>query len=568
MPPQAEFYTDAYLKTHMQRYQMALQMVQQQKATEFMVAQMLSEQIRNLDRQIASIKGASSSSEFNQLIKAYQLKQSVISDSKRRQIQIAQDVNDIFDTSSALPSISNAADTFAKSLATAGSIESKTKRSAGSVGGYSRSTDQAKAVAAATYTNFKADAYRNGQQIKFDANDATIRKAIAQTMGVLESDIDTVDNQREAMLKDRLDKQGGQAVDDTTLDQLIKDAGAQPGQTTPSQTKGAVEQLLQRRTALETQQTAALQKATATPEAQMQQAKQLYRSQFAPKATQRKANFENYLLTLSQPQQQIFLGYENTTPRQAKFMFGPRQKIAGDPVKEAAYDLYYAAQKERRQGKAPGYLIHTKVEELFPNDQAKQQQVLGLIFRATEIETQSGIEKAQTRTQELKDLAAKKAEKAIKKEQDDRNMFEKGFDAFMGLFGDRIDTGAPAAPVDIPTEEDVIFDESGGSINIQGDVEEQAPEEIPDPPADVENPLPTPPFDPSIYTIDNPFVTKAYDDGKRKGTYSYFIKPDGSYGMIGLSGTEVDISSNTQALGDAQKEFEAFKAAQEAAPQE
>jgi hypothetical protein len=70
MAPQADFYTNAYLTTHMKRYQMALQMVQQQKQSEFMIAQMLNDQIRNLDRQIASVKGAGSSSEFNQLIKA------------------------------------------------------------------------------------------------------------------------------------------------------------------------------------------------------------------------------------------------------------------------------------------------------------------------------------------------------------------------------------------------------------------------------------------------------------------------------------------------------------------
>ena len=70
---------------------------------------------------------------------------------------------------------------------------------------------------------------------------------------------------------------------------------------------------------------------------------------------------------------------------------------------------------------------------------------------------------------------------------------------------------------------------------------------------------PKQPFDPKIYTKDNPFVQLNYDDGKRKGTYSYFIKPDGGYGMIGLAGKEVDISGNQKALDEAQAEFDKLK---------
>ena len=371
MAPQADFYTNAYLTTHMKRYQMALQMVQQQKQSEFMIAQMLNDQIRNLDRQIASVKGAGSSSEFNQLIKAYQLKQSVIGDATKRQIQVYDSVEDMFDVSTSLPTINNAADTFAKSLATAGSVESKARRSAGSVGGYSRGTEQAKAVAAATYSAMKADAYRNGQQIKFDANDSTIRSTIAKTMNVSETDIDTVDIQKQKMLTQRLDALGGATTDEATLDALIADVEARDsGEATPSGKKSAIDQLMTQRTALATQQNVALSKAQASPEAQIQQARELYRSQFAPRATQKKQAFENYLLSLDKPQQMIALGYENTKPSQVKFMFKPRNKIAGNEAKEVAYDLFYAAQKERREGKKPSYLIHTKVEEAFPNNPA------------------------------------------------------------------------------------------------------------------------------------------------------------------------------------------------------
>lgn len=551
MAPQADFYTNAYLTTHMKRYQMALQMVQQQKQSEFMIAQMLNDQIRNLDRQIASVKGAGSSSEFNQLIKAYQLKQSVIGDATKRQIQVYDSVEDMFDVSTSLPTINNAADTFAKSLATAGSVESKARRSAGSVGGYSRGTEQAKAVAAATYSAMKADAYRNGQQIKFDANDSTIRSTIAKTMNVSETDIDTVDIQKQKMLTQRLDALGGATTDEATLDALIADVEARDsGEATPSGKKSAIDQLMAQRTALATQQNVALSKAQASPEAQIQQARELYRSQFAPRATQKKQAFENYLLSLDKPQQMIALGYENTKPSQVKFMFKPRNKIAGNEAKEVAYDLFYAAQKERREGKKPSYLIHTKVEEAFPNNPAKQQEVLGYIFRATEVETGTKIEDTMERNEKIKEVAARKEAKAAAKEQDDRNLIQKGFDAFTSLFADKIQVDQP------PPE----ATETGPIPETQ---DEQAPEEIPDPPPGTEA-IVVPPFDKSIYTVENPFVTLPYKDKN----YSYFIKPDGSYGMIGTAGKEVDISANKTALGEADAELKKIEAAQQAPAEE
>ena len=256
----------------------------------------------------------------------------------------------------------------------------------------------------------------------------------------------------------------------------------------------------------------------------------------------------------------IALGYENTKPSQVKFMFQPRNKIAGNDAKEVAYDLFYAAQKERREGKKPSYLIHTKVEEAFPNNPAKQQEVLGYIFRATEVETGTKIEDTMERNAKIKEAAARKEAKAAAKEQDERNLIQKGFDAFTSLFADKIQVDQPAAT---PSEEDVIFDESGGSIDIQGDLEEQKPEEIPEPPPETEA-IVVPPFDKSIYTVDNPFVTKPFRDK----SYSYFIKPDGSYGMIGTSGKEVDISGNQRALDEADAELKKIEAAQQAPAEE
>ena len=152
-----DFYTNAYLKTHMQRYQMALQMAQMQAQNEIVVAQMLAKQLAAIEKQIADVRKAGTGAEFNALVKAYQLKQAVVSDKSKRQIQIYNQVNDIWDISGALPTLSGAGEKFANSLATAGSVENKARRFAGTVGGYSRSTDQAKAVAAAMYSEFKAN---------------------------------------------------------------------------------------------------------------------------------------------------------------------------------------------------------------------------------------------------------------------------------------------------------------------------------------------------------------------------------------------------------------------------
>jgi hypothetical protein len=162
-----EFYTSVYLQTHMQRYQAALQMAQQNQANQMIVAQMLNEQLKILDRQISDLQGAGSSDEFNRLVKAYGLKQDVQADKARRQLAVYDQVNDIWNIAPSLPTISTAGESFGNSLAAAGSIENKASRYAATVGGYSRSTDQAKAVAAATFTQFRADASRKGYGSQF-----------------------------------------------------------------------------------------------------------------------------------------------------------------------------------------------------------------------------------------------------------------------------------------------------------------------------------------------------------------------------------------------------------------
>jgi len=409
------FYTDAYLKTHMQRYQMALQMAEMQAQNEIVVAQMLAKQLAAIDKQIKDINKAGTGAEFNALVKAYQLKQAVISDKSKRQIQIYNQVNDIWDISGALPTLSGAGEKFANSLATAGSVENKARRFAGTVGGYSRSTDQAKSVAAAMYSSFKADSYRKGYQTTFDANDAKIRKAIADVAGVQPTDIDTADVQKEKMIRDRLKAQGGQVISSRELDALVKEAeAAQKGSASPAGKKAVIDDLITRRTQLEERQLQAIEAASLSPEQKLQQARQIYRSQLAPVEVQQQEAFKNYMRTLSTPQQMIMLGFENTTPGQAKFMFGTRDKIKDDK-KRAAYDLYYQAQKDRRAGKVPNFMLHEKVAELYPDRPDIQQQILGYIFRATEMETDRGIEQTMKRNAEIDEAAAKKYNKAIER---------------------------------------------------------------------------------------------------------------------------------------------------------
>jgi hypothetical protein len=404
------FYGNIYMETHMMRYQQSMKLAMQEQQNAMMVAQMLNATLINLDKQIKDVKGVTTGDDFNQLMKLYGMKQTSISEREKRQIQVYNQVNDIYDISRSLPTVNNAGETFANSLAAAGTVESKARRYAGTIGGYSRSTEQAKAVAAATYERFKADAYRKGYQSTFDANDSKIRQAIGDTMGVAPGNIDTVDAQKEAMLQDRLTKVGGSALSTSDLADIdARIQQLQAGGVSPEQQKGAIDALLAQRTQLTQQQTQALQTASRSPEESITRARRIYRSQYAPLDVQRREAFQNYLARLDPGQQILALGYETTKPGAAKFIFKPRKQIADDPVKAAAYDLYYSLQKERDAGKVPGYKLHEKVAELFPNDERKQEQVIGIILRATDLETPDSIQKTIERNARLQSIAEKKS---------------------------------------------------------------------------------------------------------------------------------------------------------------
>ena len=419
MPSIADFYTNTYYNTHMQRYQQAMQLAMQEQQTAFAIAQLLNAQAINLDKQIKAIKDAGSEDDFNKLMKAYGLQEQVRSSRDKRRIQVYNQVNDIYDIQRSLPTINNAGDDFASSLASAGSVQNKAKRYAGTVGGYSRGTDQAKAVASAIYERFKADAYRKGYTTTFDANDSGIRQEIANITGVKVSDIDTVEAQKEKMLQTRLKEEGGQNVDLSTLQTVIDEieadiaaeqaGGAAP--VDPATKQDRIDALLTQRTALSTQQQQALATAQRAPEETISRARTIYRSQYAPKGVQRQEAFQNYLARLNPGQQMLMLGYESVKPGEAKFMFKPYKKIEDDPTKAAAYTLYYEMQKIREEGGTfqGNDLLHKRIAQLLPNDTEAQEKAIGYILRATEMEDPDSIANAIKRNAQLqmkaKDIA-------------------------------------------------------------------------------------------------------------------------------------------------------------------
>ena len=124
MPPRnqvADFYRITYIDTHLQRFNYAQQLVQQDIQQQFLVAQMLAEQMKNLDKQIRDIDEAQTKGQFDRLVKAYGLEQQVISDTQRRQLSVISTVDDLYRIDSSLASIGTASDSFGNALSTFGS---------------------------------------------------------------------------------------------------------------------------------------------------------------------------------------------------------------------------------------------------------------------------------------------------------------------------------------------------------------------------------------------------------------------------------------------------------------
>ena len=500
----AEWYRITYIDTHLQRFNDAQRLVQADIQQQFLVAQLLNEQIKNLDKQIQDINDAQSKGQFDRLVKAYGLEQQVISDTQRRQLSVISTVDDMYRIDSSLASIGTAADSFGNALSTAGSIEGKVGRFARTVGGYTRGSEQAKAVAATIYDQFKAAANARGASFaaQFNTNDAKIRKEIAQATGVTPTDISTVNQQKEAKLNEMLQDQGQQAISNKEIQELI--ALAKTDDSTPQQIQDLEDKLLASRTALSNKQLAALQRASITPEEKMMRAREIYNTQFAPKSVQNKARgaaaFSAYFETLDPVQQNIMLGFNETTPQQAKFMQQPRYKIEGNAEKETAYDLYYDARRKRLQGQPMDGTLHQIVADKFPGDVEAQQRVLGYIFRASSEEAQI----------------------SAKTEQDRLEKFDKQKEKLYGPkppplldrivdFVSRIELGGgeadPIQPViyDEDKDEAPPVEEDPESGNKPGDTEEQPAEEIPPQP---EQPPALPPAG-TVYRFD--YVDKGVD---------------------------------------------------------
>lgn len=567
MPPRSEFYRNTYIDTQMQRYELAMQMAASDAAQQFAIAQMLAQQLASLDKSIADIQGAKTTDELTQRLKVAGLKQTVISDAMRRKISIYEDVQKQFDVSPSLASVNTAADKFGSSLSAAGTIQDKARRQAGTVSGYTPGSNQALAVAATTFSTFKAEAERNGYGTQFTAAEADIKNEIAKRFGVDAKKIDTVDAVKDTLLQDRLKTEGGQAVGDTELKQIEALVG---GNATPQQKQEALDQLLARRAKLTDEQLNALERSSLTPEQKMQRAREIYNTQLGPESYKNRGlqEYQSYFNRLPPEMQKITLGYQQVKPQDVKFMEGRRSAIVGDKEKEVAFDLYYALEKDRRAGKQPAYLVHEKVEQFFPNDERAQQRVLGYIFRQTEKESGIGIDMAKNRQKDLDEYLIGEYGRTAPSDEEILD------DLLAGRIG-LIKPPEPDTSLSGPNPQglEAAF---GGVEAPRGPKPEDV--EVGDKPPGgpgANTKEPTPPsvytFDATLYNQSNPYATLQYK-GK---PYSYFIKEDGSYGMIGTTGKVVDISNNATAQKEAEEELakfrksqeEAFKA-QQAAPQE
>ena len=510
----AEWYRITYIDTHSQRFNDAQRLVQADIQQQFLVAQLLNEQIKNLDKQIQDINDAQSKGQFDRLVKTYGLQQQVISDTQRRQLSVISTVDDMYRIDSSLASIGTAADSFGNALSTAGSIEGKVGRFARTVGGYTRGSEQAKAVAATIYDQFKAAANARGSSFaaQFNTNDANIRKEIAQATGVTPTDISTVNQQKEAKLKKMLEEQGEQAVSDTQINELITLARADD--TTPQEVQDLEDKLLAARTALSNKQLAALQRASITPEEKMMRAREIYNTQFAPKSVQNKARgaaaFSAYFETLDPVQQNIMLGFNETTPQQAKFMQQPRYKIEGNAEKETAYDLYYDARRKRLQGQPMDGNLHQIVADKFPDDVEAQQRVLGYIFRASSEEAQISAKTEQDRLEKFD----KQKEKLYGPKPPPLLDRITDFVSRIELGGGDADPVQPALFDKDKDEEPPAEDPASG--NQPGDTEEQPADEIPTQP----EPIPT---------VEEVNLIPYTKPGWYKEDDTVFRTPDGAY---------------------------------------
>jgi hypothetical protein len=209
--------------------------------------------------------------------------------------------------------------------------------------------------------------------------------------------------------------------------------------------------------------------ASRSPEETMIRARQIYSSQFSPRTVGQMRQSQNteMFMNMPEPMQIITQGYYEVAPGQADYIKNPRNSIPGAPgsvereINEAAYDLFYKGMEDRKGGGNISYVLHKKAEELFPvqrfidagmtPDAAEeeafrvQKQVIGIVLRAEDANRGGGKRRRllRQRQKQMDDAARAARQNEVSNKRIDEEM-QRNPDKTIG---------------------DIIFDESGGTIN-------------------------------------------------------------------------------------------------------
>jgi hypothetical protein len=383
----ADFYTNTYMQTHYQRYQLALQMAQGETLRAMEVAQLLDRQIRNLQTAQARVTSSRSMSEFEANLKILSLENNVENAALQRQITVINNVEKQYNIDSTLPSMNQSADDFGAALIGVSDPSAAARRYANQITGYSKGSDGANAVAAATFGAFQAAAYRKGgsARTKFDANRAKIKAEIAKAQGVQEVGMDTWQAQKDKEIASRLSKQGGRTLTKTEITAL-KELEKDPQKALAKQRATTVGGLEAQKQKLLEQQKHALQVAQQRPEQTMMRAQTIYSETMSPMKQKDMAlrRQSDILRSLPPEQKMMALGFERVTAEQgAALLDKSYAEIEAGSAEAIAQQVYYAALKDRMAGKPVSFKIHEKVYEM-TEDTDERELALGYILRMTE----------------------------------------------------------------------------------------------------------------------------------------------------------------------------------------
>ena len=280
----------------------------------------------------------------------------------------------------------------------------------------------------------------------------------------------------------------------------------------------------------------------------IERGREIYRDNYAPMSAKQQKKLDNeqraeFVSGLNQQQQNIFNALEsvNADDKRIKDYFSGNYKL-GDKFYETVDQIVQAGKNGQQIN--PADLVNT----LYPDDADKARDALGIAMQVqmqnlagTKIKPMKEVKEEDFGEGDVSPLDYKAQNKAdYESEFGDLEAAKEGF---MDFLAGRTKGPAPAknqAAIDkLPKEETA-------NLNPLIPV---TPEEVPA--------VVAPVFDASIYTQQNPYATMPY----KKGSYSYFVKPDGSLGMIGTTGNLVDLtdSKNAAAAADAQLELDKLK---------